>query len=54
VQWVLGGIVILVTVALVVGGITGRVRARSCCAVPPEQDLRLRGSGPQADQSHLP
>ena len=41
-QWVLGGLVILGVVAFVVGQVTGRVRARSCCAVPAEHDQRLR------------
>lgn len=41
-QWILAGLVVLVTLALVIGGITGRVRARNCCAIPPEQDRRLQ------------
>ena len=28
--------------AVLVGMLTGRVRARACCAVPVEQDARLR------------
>ena len=27
---------------VLVGMVTGRVRARACCAVPAEQDARLR------------
>jgi len=41
-QWFLAGLVVLATVALIVGGLTGRVRARHCCSVPAEQDRRLR------------
>jgi len=42
VQWILAGLVALATVALVVGGLTGRVRARHCCSVPADQDRRLQ------------
>ncbi len=31
-------------VAVLVGMLTGRVQARSCCAVPTEHDARLAGS----------
>lgn len=41
-QWLLGGLIVAFLAAFVVGQVTGRVRARSCCAVPPERDLRLR------------
>ena len=41
-QWVFGGLVVLFLVAFVVGQVTGRVRARSCCSVPAEQDQRLQ------------
>jgi hypothetical protein len=41
-QWVLAGLVTIVTLALVLGGITGRVRARNCCAIPADQDRRLQ------------
>jgi len=35
--------VVLFTVWLAVGAITGRVKARSCCSIPADRDLRLRG-----------
>jgi len=38
----LAGLVIIVTLALVIGGLTGRVRARNCCALPADQDRRLQ------------
>jgi len=42
-QYVLGGIVALATIALAVGAITGRVRASSCCTpASVDQDLRMR------------
>ena len=34
--------VVLFTVWLAVGAITGRVKARSCCSIPADRDLRLR------------
>jgi uncharacterized membrane protein len=43
VRYLLGALVLLPTVALAVGALTGRVRARSCCATPdPRDDLRMR------------
>lgn len=33
-------------VAVAVGMLTGRVRARSCCALPAENDARLRKPEP--------
>ncbi|MGI9197090.1 MAG: hypothetical protein ACR2KE_06460 [Candidatus Nanopelagicales bacterium] len=41
-RFVLVVLVLLPVAALVVGGITGRVRARNCCSIPPEQDRRLQ------------
>lgn len=41
-QWLLAGLVIVATTVLVVGGITGRVRARNCCSLPADQDRRLQ------------
>lgn len=41
-QWLLAGLVIIATTVLVVGGITGRVRARNCCSLPADQDRRLQ------------
>lgn len=31
-------------VAVAIGMLTGRVRARSCCALPAEDDARMRQS----------
>ena len=39
---ILAGLVIIVTLALVIGGLTGRVRARNCCALPADEDRRLQ------------
>ena len=41
-QFVLATLVVLPVAALIIGAIRGRVRARSCCSVPAERDLRLR------------
>lgn len=41
-QWLFAGLVIIATTVLVVGGITGRVRARNCCSLPADQDRRLQ------------
>ena len=44
-QWVVGLPVIALVVALAVGLVTGRVRARSCCSVAdPRRDLRMAGA----------
>ena len=46
-QYVLGSIVALATVALAVGAITGRVKIRSCCApADPARDRRMRTESP--------
>ena len=39
-QWFLAGLVILATTALVVGGLTGRVKARNCCSDAAQSRLR--------------
>lgn len=40
---VLGVVVAVVGVLLVVGGITGRIKIRSCCGIAdPRNDLRMR------------
>ena len=42
-QYVIGSIVALATLALAVGAITGRVKVRSCCApANPTNDRRMR------------
>jgi len=43
VQYVIGSVLALATVALVVGAITGRVKVQSCCApADPACDRRMR------------
>ena len=45
-RFLLGGVVVVFTLALVIGALTGRVRARSCCGgVDASRDLRLRAAG---------
>jgi hypothetical protein len=41
---VIGGLAAVLAVLLLVGAVTGRVRARSCCTLvaDPEHDLRMR------------
>ncbi len=44
-QYVFGIPALLFLIALVYGGLTGRVRLTSCCAVAdPRRDLRMRGA----------
>ena len=48
-QYIIGSVVALATLALVVGAITGRVKVQSCCApADPARDLRMRHEGPNA------
>jgi len=42
-QYVIGSLVALATLGLAVGAVTGKVRARSCCApADPSRDRRMR------------
>ena len=51
-QFVFGVPVLLFLVALVYGGLTGRVRLTSCCAVAdPSRDLRMRAAFEDDDHS---
>ena len=50
VQWLIAALVGGFLVLLVVGGLTGRVRARGCCAPDPGKDLRMR-TGDTSDTS---
>lgn len=53
--YVFGVPVLLFLVALVYGGITGRVRMSSCCAAAdPSKDLRMRGASTDADNVKRP
>lgn len=46
-HYVVGGLVAAFVIVLAVGAITGRVKARSCCAVAdPARDLRMRAAFP--------
>ncbi len=48
--YVFGVPTLLFLVVLVYGGLTGRVRLTSCCAVAdPRQDLRMRAAFDDAD-----
>lgn len=43
VQYLIGGVVIAFLALLVVGALTGRVQAKSCCSIAdPDRDLRMR------------
>lgn len=46
VPYLIGALVIAFLVFLVVGALTGRVKAQSCCSLTsdPDTDLRMRGS----------
>lgn len=48
VPYLIGALVIAFLVFLVVGALTGRVKAQSCCSLTsdPDTDLRMRGSEP--------
>ncbi|HUW79091.1 MAG TPA: hypothetical protein VMV52_10130 [Candidatus Nanopelagicaceae bacterium] len=42
-RYVTGGLVVLFMIVMLVGGLTGRIKAKSCCATPdPAQDARMR------------
>jgi hypothetical protein len=43
-RFVWAALAVMPFAVVLVGMVTGRVRARSCCAVPAEHDTRLRGS----------
>jgi hypothetical protein len=48
-QYIIGSVLALATLALAVGAITGRVKVQSCCApADPARDLRMRPEGPKA------
>jgi len=51
VQYVLGSVLIVFTLALLVGAATGRVKTTSCCATDPSKDLRMRDAF-QGDDLH--
>jgi hypothetical protein len=49
IRYLIGGVVILFLVLLLLGALTGRVKAQSCCAVAdPDRDLRMRTSDPSS------
>jgi len=51
-QYVIGSIVALATLALALGAITGRVKINSCCApADPADDRRMRMDGYDEDSS---
>ena len=44
VRYVLSGLYVVFLVLMFAGAVTGRVRARCCCAVPIEKDPRMRAA----------
>jgi hypothetical protein len=55
VEVVLGIAVLAFLVLVVVGAVTGRVKAQSCCSLatpPPQRDLRLSASTAEPERSH--
>ncbi len=43
IKLVLGGLVVAFVILMVIGGLTGRVRAQSCCGIADaDKDLRMR------------
>jgi hypothetical protein len=55
VPYLIGALVIAFLVFLVVGALTGRVTAQSCCSLTgdPDTDLRMRGAEPSPDRDLL-
>ena len=54
-QYVFGVPAVVFLVVLVYGGLTGRVRLTSCCAVAdPRKDLRMRGAFEDAETPEHP
>jgi hypothetical protein len=53
IRYLLGSAVVIFLVLVVVGGLTGRVRAQNCCSIAdPDKDLRMRipeVSAPEAE-----
>lgn len=52
---VLGIAVLAFLVFVVVGAVTGRVKAQSCCSLaapPPQRDLRLSASTAETEHPH--
>ena len=47
--YLLGGLVVASALLMAWGGVTGRVKVRSCCAVDPRRDLRMRDAFPDQD-----
>jgi hypothetical protein len=47
--YVFASVIVLFLLALAVGGATGQIRARSCCAADPKRDLRMRAAFEDAD-----
>jgi len=51
-QYLLGGLVLAFVTLVVIGGITGRLRATTCCTIAdPRRDLRMRGAFEDDDLS---
>lgn len=55
VPYLIGALVIAFLVFVVVGALTGRVKAQSCCSLTsdPDTDLRMRGAEAPPDRELL-
>jgi hypothetical protein len=55
VPYLIGALVIAFLVFVVVGALTGRVKAQSCCSLTgdPDTDLRMRGAEASPDRDLL-
>ncbi len=52
---IIGGLALLFLIVSVVGGLTGRVRAKSCCSIAdPTRDLRMRVEGDATSVNAVP
>jgi len=44
-RYLLGGLVVAFMLFMLIGGLSGRLRAKSCCNIgDPKQDARMRGA----------
>jgi hypothetical protein len=42
-RYLIGGLVVVFMIVMLVGGLTGRFKAKSCCVIPePAKDARMR------------
>ncbi len=51
-QYLIGGLLTLFLLGLIIAGVTGRVRLRSCCSTAdPAHDLRMKAAFADDDNS---